>query len=265
MLILISALIIDTMVSIIYDLIGKHVDSNWGVIFFIVISAIILTIGLVLLLRDIKKRTELLRTTNSVFNKLYKLTVVVQFLLIVLFIFMVIQMILTSQYFAPLLVVNSVISSIPFYLSFGILAQRFFSWYRSSSKQNIIIFLYGIAIAFSLIGNFVLDTAVATEFSNAPMVKKSSSTIQSQHDLSFNSWSHLMTPISANLLNLATVLLITSYLFLWIVSAILLYRYSRRIGKSTAYWVVVFLPPIFVLIGQLPTFLGIPTASFTFY
>jgi hypothetical protein len=125
-LILISALIIDTMISIIYDLIGKDVDSNWGVIFFIVISAIILTIGLVLLLRDIKKRTELLRTTNSVFNKLYKLTVVVQFLLIVLFIFMVIQMILTSQYFAPLLVVNSVISSIPFYLSFGILVQRFF-------------------------------------------------------------------------------------------------------------------------------------------
>ena len=106
---------------------------------------------------------------------------------------------------------------------------------------------------------------MATEFSNAPMVKKSSSTIQSQHDLSFNNWSHLMTPISANLLNLATVLLITGYLFLWIVSAIILYRYSRRIGKSTAYWMVVFLPPVFVLIGQLPTFLGIPTAGFTFF
>ena len=264
MLILISALIIDTITSIIYDLISKDIDSSWGVIFFLAISAIILTVGLVLLLWDIKKRTEHLRTTNLVFNKLYKLTVLVQFLIIALFIFMAIEIVLTSQYFVPLLVVNSVVGSIPFYISFGLLAQRFFSWYRSTNKQNNIVLLYGIAIAFILIGNAVLDTGVASEFSNAPMVKKSSA-IQSRDDLSINNWSHLITPTTGDLLNLAALLLITGYLFLWIISAVLLYRHSRRIGKSAAYWMVVFLPPVFVLIGQLHTFLGIPNANFTFY
>jgi hypothetical protein len=177
---------------------------------------------------------------------------------------MVIQMISTSQYFISLLIITSVISSIPFYICFGLLAQRFFSWYRSSNKQNIIVFLYGIAIAFMLIGNVVLHTGVASEFSNAPLMKKSS-VIQSQDDLSNDNWSHLITPITGNLLNLAVVLLITGYVFLWIVSAILLHRYSRRIGKSTVYWMVIFLPPVFVLIGQVHTLLGIPNANFTYY
>ena len=98
MVILISALTIDTVISIVYDLISKQVDSSWGVIFFIVISAIILVVGQVLLLTDIKKRTEYLRTSNSIFNKLYKLTVAVQYFLIALFIFMAIQLVLTSGF-----------------------------------------------------------------------------------------------------------------------------------------------------------------------
>jgi len=109
-----------------------------------------------------------------------------------------------------------------------------------------------------------LDTAISSEFSIAPIAKKSS-VMQSQDDLSNNNWSRLITPTTGNLLNLAAVLLITGYLFLWVVSAVLLYRYSRRVGKSTAYWMVIFLPPVFVLIGQLHTFVGIPGSNFTFY
>jgi hypothetical protein len=263
MLILISALIIDTVLSIIYDLISKEVDSTWGTILFISISTIILAAGLILLLGLIKKQSEHLRTSSSALNKLYKLIIAVQFLIIAIFVFMVIQILSTSQYFVPLLMMTSVISSIPFYISLGLLAQKFFSWYRSS-KQNIIVFSFGLAIAFMLIGNIVLHAGVGIVFSNAPIIKKSS-LIQSQDDLSNNSWSNLMTTVGNNVLNLAVVLLITSYLFLWINSANLLYRYSRRLGKSATYWMVIFLPPFFFLVGQLHTLLGIPNANFTFY
>jgi hypothetical protein len=212
MLILISALIIDTVTSNIYDLISKEIDSSWGVIFFISISAIILIVGLILLLGVIKKQSEHLRTTNSAFNKLYKLTIVVQFLIIAVFVFMVIQMVSTSQYFVPLLIITLVVSAIPFYISLGLLAQRFFSWYRHS-KQNIIVFLYGLAIAFMLIGNAMLDTGVEVVLLNAPLMKKSS-VIGFQDDLSINNSSHLMKAISDNFLNLGAVLLIIMYLFL---------------------------------------------------
>ncbi len=263
MLILIGALIIDTITSNIYDFISREVDSSWGLAFFISVSAIILVVGLILLLGPLKKQSEHLRTTNSAFNKVYELTVIVQLLIIAIFLFTVIQMVSTSQYFTPLLIISSVVSSIPFYISLGLLACRFFSWYRSS-KQNTIVFLYGVAIAFMLIGSTALDTGVAGVFLNAPVMKKSSS-VQFQDDLSIDNSSHLTTDISGNLLNAAVILLITSFLLLWVVSAVLLYRYSRRLGKSTAYWMVIFLPPVFVLIGQVHTLIGIPNANFTFY
>ncbi|HYO06546.1 MAG TPA: hypothetical protein VER14_06155, partial [Phototrophicaceae bacterium] len=154
------------------------------------------------------------------------------------------------------------VSSIPFYISLGLLAGRFFSWYRSR-KQNIIVFLFGLAIAFMMVGNALLDIGVASFFSNAPIMKESS-LIQSQDDSSVNNTAHLMTETSGNLLNAAVVLLITSFLFLWVISAVLLYRYSQRLGKSTTYWMVIFLPPIFVLMGLLPTLIQIPNANFTF-
>ena len=229
MLILISALIIDTITSNIYDFISKEVDSGWGLTFFISVSSTILVVGLILLLGPLKKQSEHLRTTNSAFNKMYKLTVVVQFLIIAIFLFTVIQMVSTSQYFTPLLIIPSVVGPIPFYISLGLLACRFFSWYRSS-RQNTIVFLYGLAIAFMLIGNAVLDTGVAGVFLNAPLMKKSSS-VQFQDDLSIDNPSHLTTELSGNLLNAAVILLIISFLFLWVVSAVLLYRVLSQIRK----------------------------------
>jgi hypothetical protein len=68
--------------------------------------------------------------------------------------------------------------------------------------------------------------------------------------------------INGIFLKLATVLLTTSYIFLWIASAIILHMYSHRLGRSTTYWAVIFLSQIFFLIGILPTLLGIPTANF---
>jgi hypothetical protein len=133
-----------------------------------------------------------------------------------------------------------------------------------SSKQNTIVFLFGLAISFMLIGNVVLHTGVASVFSNAPAIKKSS-VIDLRGVLSNNQWPHSMTAIGNNLLNLSVVLLISSYLFLWIVSAILLYRYARSLRKSTAYWITIFLPPAFLLIGQFHAFLAIPSSNFTFY
>ena len=58
MLILISALIIDTVTSNIYDLIDKELTSSWGIVFFISVSATILIVGLILLLGVMKQQSE---------------------------------------------------------------------------------------------------------------------------------------------------------------------------------------------------------------
>ena len=126
MLILTTALIVDTITANIYDLISEELASSWGLVFFISNSAIILGTGLLLLLGFIKQKSENLRITNSAFNKLYKLVKVAQFLIIIVFLIMVIQIITTSQYSVTWLIIIVVVSSIPFYITISLLTYRFF-------------------------------------------------------------------------------------------------------------------------------------------
>ncbi|MGB0025815.1 MAG: hypothetical protein WBP64_03150, partial [Nitrososphaeraceae archaeon] len=119
MFILISALIIDTVTSNIYDLIDKELASSWGTVFFISVSTTILIVGLILLLGVMKQQSEHLRKTNLAFNKLYKIILVAQFLIIAFFFFLIIQMVSTSQYFVVWLLIPLVVTAIPAYILLG--------------------------------------------------------------------------------------------------------------------------------------------------
>lgn len=126
---------------------------------------------------------------------------------------MSIQMLATSQYSVIWLEISSILGAIPTYISLGLLAQRFFSWYRSS-KRNMIVFLYGLGIAFLLVGNATLDSGIDRILLHDPVVKKPSG-IQIQDHLSGNTSSHTFKAINDIVLELATLLLFLSYIFLW--------------------------------------------------
>ena len=172
MLILTTALIVDTITANIYDLISEELASSWGLVFFISNSAIILGTGLLLLLGFIKQKSENLRTTNSAFNKLYKLVKVAQFLIIIVFLIMVIQIITTSQYSVTWLIIIVVVSSIPFYITMSLLTYRFFLWYRLNIR-NVIVLLYGLATGCLLVGQAILDVGVNSVLLDAPVVIES--------------------------------------------------------------------------------------------
>ncbi len=74
-----------------------------------------------------------------------------------------------------------------------------------------------------------------------------------------------MKEISNIFLSLATLILIIDFILIWIASAVLLYQYSRRLGKSTIFWMIIFLPLAFTLLGIFPTLLEISTAEFPFF
>ena len=263
MLILTTALIVDTITANIYDLISEELASSWGLVFFISNSAIILGTGLLLLLGFIKQKSENLRTTNSAFNKLYKLVKVAQFLIIIVFLIMVIQIITTSQYSVTWLIIIVVVSSIPFYTTMSLLTYRFFLWYRSNIR-NVIVLLYGLATGCLLVGQAILDVGVNSVLLDAPVVIESA-TAGSQVEFPSSNSSYSMTDISSLFLDLATVVLIIDFILLWIASAVLLYGYSQRLVRSRIYWMTIFLPLGIFLFGLFPTLLGIPTADFIFF
>lgn len=117
---------------------------------------------------------------------------------------------LTSQYFIAWLIMGLIISSIPFYISFGLLTKRFFIWYRSN-KNNIIVLCYSLAIPSTLIGTAMIDTGLYVLFLDSPIVIDPS-TARSQSQPPKTSPSYSMKEISNLFLSLATVILIIAYL-----------------------------------------------------
>jgi MFS family permease len=257
MIIVISALIIDTIIANIYDLVSNDVNSGLGVSLFIIISGIFCGAGLIFLFRFIRKNGTR-KKASLASDKLYKLIIISQLLITALFLTMILQMVLTSQYFTIWLVIVLIVGDIPFYVTFSILTKRLFSWYRSS-KRNKIVLLLGLVTASSMMASALLDTATISILSAAPMVVQTST---------FETWKKSIydfSSVSDNselYLEVGFAFDIGDFIFLWIISAVLLYDYSHRIGKSTTYWTVIFLPIAFLLIGIYPILLGLPNADF---
>jgi hypothetical protein len=127
---------------------------------------------------------------------------------------------------------------------------RFFLWYLSN-RHDILVLLFGIAIAFLLFGSSALDIGVTIAFMNAPIIKAPISQ-QLHNNLNNNDQYYWMSTTSNDLLNIAILILTISFIFFWIVSAVLLLRYSKRLGKPVVYRVFIIIPLVLVLVGVSP-------------
>ena len=258
MLILIAALIIDTIIANIYDLISNEVSSSLGVTIFIFISSSFLGTGLIFLFRFIKHKKDNRKKADLTSDKLYKLTKISQLLMTAIFLSIIVQIVSTSQYFTIWLIIILFVGMIPFYVTFCILTKKLFSWY-GSNRRNIIVLLFGLVTASTVMATALLDTATISILSAAPMVVQSST---------FETWQESIYDFSSVAdnselyLEVGFTFVIGNFISLWIISAVLLYDYSHRIGKSRTYWMVIFLPIAFVLIGIYPILLGLPNADF---
>ena len=259
MLILIAALIIDTIIANIYDLISNEVNSGLGVSLFIIISGIFCGAGLIFLFRFIRE-SGTRKKASLASDKLYKLIIISQLLITALFLAMISQMVLTSQYYTIWLIIVLIVSDIPYYVTFCILTKRLFSWYRSS-KRNIIVLLFGLVTASFIMASALFDAMVLSILSAGPKVIQSS-TFGARGELNYDFSS---IAVNSDLYGeLGVIFDVGGFISLWIISAVLLYDYSHRIGKSTTYWMVIFLPIAFLLIGIYPTLLAYPDSGVFF-
>jgi hypothetical protein len=125
--------------------------------------------------------------------------------------------------------------------------------------------LFSLAITLIIIGNAILDLGIMGVFMNSQLIKKSSLQQTEEEPFINNNLSITMTKISNDFLNTATIVLIGGYLFFWSISAFLLYKYFHRLRKTKQYWIIIFLPPILVLMGTIPLLQGIPNSDFTYF
>lgn len=153
MFLLISALIVDAVIVSVSDFIQDQIISPAGTILFIV-TGFIFVIGQYIILQYIKRKTRDVRSKFHSLDTLHKIVTVIQYALSGIFIFVILEMLLGSQYHLANLITAEFLSYSLYISVLVLLAERLFRWYRSN-KSTIVVLLYGFSALILALTSFV--------------------------------------------------------------------------------------------------------------
>ena len=155
----------------------------------------------------------------------------------------------------------------------GAFSFKFFLWYRSSPKKNLLVLLYALVVTTSFIaiiadaGSKLLLVQVTTEKSTPGAVPQETFPFKDieqgqliKQDIGHETTKSFIVPKDAQpaylWLNLIPIGI--SFFSSWAATAITLRHYNRRMDKFT-FWSLISLPLIFYFIGRAPDMFSVPT------
>lgn len=231
----------------IYSISVNELISNTGITFFVAIG-IVYVIGQYLLLKFVKGFTNKRRMAKELhLNQARRSVTVGQYTLTAILVFVILQMVLTSRYSVITLIAVTSISCVLSIVMLGLLAQKFFSWFKT--RKEMVILLYGLSSS-TLVLNAILTIAYVD------LVLMGLPTYVSPHPaLQFTPF---IPPGSVtDILNSGFVVSsILSFMLTWSATILLLRYLSQRLGKAR-YWIILSLPLAYFLIQFLPLFYNV--------
>jgi hypothetical protein len=196
------------------------------------------------ILKFVKKESISITTAKRLhFAMIHQITEFSQYFIVVIFLFVVLQMIFFSFYSVAALTLVTVIS---YTLASGmmiLLASRFFGWFRVN--RNSVVFLYGLSSGMITINLAVTGLFVADILQSQPDIVSSSHMINVP----------FIAPYSiADLLEYPYIVSsILSFILTWISTVWLLRHHSYSLGRIK-FWVILCLPLVFFLLQFGPLF-----------
>ena len=169
------------------------------------------------------------------FDAIRRTVSVAQYILAAFLLVAVFQMAVASHYYV---VIISGITSVSFTLAFatmGILAWRFFRWYRS--KKDATVVLYGLSSATLAAKNTFMLGFMLPVLSSRPSEIGEHSSIYAYFAVGSIPY------ISSYGLDISTII---SFILMWITTVMLLHHYSTSLGKAK-YWVLICIPLLYFL------------------
>jgi hypothetical protein len=241
--IIMVALTIDISIGTTQDFLIDFAVSFWGILLFTLIAAVYL-FGSFFMLRTVRTKS---RENNSASSRdlsmLRKAVTPVHYALMAIMAIVLMQVIATSQYYTIMLTLAYAISYGLAIFLLGLLAYRFFSWFKIN--RSLLILLYGLAAAF-MVAN-AISTIVLFEFIllQKPTIVTASSEIIYQGNFEPEN------PMSI----VSTVLAITQnayFVLVWAGTVLILRHNMQRIGR-VKFWAIV-IPPLLFFMGFYITF-----------
>lgn len=245
--IIVTAIITDTVIIKTYDLIGKRESLGWRIIVFSIVVTISI-VGQYLVLEFVRQKR-----TNNIVNPrefhlgiIHKIVTLVQYVLMALLVVVLFQILVTSHYSVSILAAVTSISYILATAMLSLLAQRFFSWFKSD--RNTVILLYGLSAAILAINSGFTFLLVNNAFVNMP---------RELYPMMLGSGEYLVRSPWGNVLNYSYfVSSILSFLVTWVATAFILLHYSFKLGK-VKYWIILAIPLVYFASQFVTFFLNI--------
>jgi uncharacterized membrane protein len=249
--VLVVALVLDTSLVRIYSYSSNSQSlSDIRIGLFLAIAIAYVT-GQYLLLEFVKKKSKEIRTKKQLHLKIiHRIVTIVQYVLTALLVVIISEMILTSSYSTLLLAVVVGISYIIAIAMLGLLAQRFFSWFKSN--RNLVVLLYGLSGAL-----LAINAAFTIAFIEVILIN----TVPYVQSYVGASVTPFIAPGSlADLLNFPyTLTTVLSFMISWVATIMILRHYSSKL-RQVRYAVILSLPLLYFLLQFLPPFQSIITA-----
>jgi hypothetical protein len=225
-------LTVDTSIVKIYRLITTPIFLEWDIATFIVIT-IVYAIAQYVLLKKVRNKIE--TTKQFHLNQVHKIVSLIQYILIGLLAFVILQMILISAYNVAIVAAAITISYILSIVMTGLLALRFFSWFRSTRNTVVLAYTF-TAAALSVNAGFTLVYVVDGLLGVSAVVRP-----HIGHITGF-------APYSIILNSGYVISSIVSFIIAWIATILILRHHSKKLGAAK-YWILVTIPLAYFL-GQ---------------
>jgi hypothetical protein len=209
--------------------------NNWGLnmVLFSVIGVIVL-VGQCCILEFVRQKISHIRKKVVELDYSYKIVSLAQYLIIAIFVFMLIEISAIKQYpTISLTIVTAGTYGLNIGLM-GIFTNIFFSWYKSN-RNSVVVLLYGLSFAAVVIASLIFLTGSFYRFMEKPLYI--SADTQPSMELEPGSLLYQL----GKMYHYADIV---SFLLKWVATALLLYHYSKKMGRAK-YWILISLPLVY--------------------
>ena len=238
MLVVIITIMVDSEVGLVADFIPAQISSSVGIVVFIAI-VIIFAIMQFFILAYIEQSNKETEARALYLDVTHIIVSIAQYFLVGLLAFVILQIVTAQQYNLTILFVSHAISYGLWIVTLGLLARAFFSWYRRSDENIMVLILTLSMIAYVV--NGVIGLA-----SNIDLLTQQRPVVISTDVAYFPEFS-----IASLESQIGTANIIASsfaYVLTWIGSVKLLYPYIKKLGKIK-FWTIMGAAMVYYLVS----------------
>jgi len=212
----------------------SHLETSGFSVPLYVCMGIVAIGGQLFILQFVRQKSSQIRKKAAYLRISYNIVFLIQYLVVSIFVFVLVQLITTQQYSTIALTIVTMVTYGLTIGLMGIFTIIFFSWYKSN-RNSVVILIYGLSFAAVVIASAIFLTGSLYRFMEKPAY------ISEDVASSAKSMPGSLLYDLAKKYHYADIV---SFLLKWVATALLLYHYSQKMGK-TKYWILISLPLVY--------------------